>query len=123
MAAYQMEPIFDNVMKQGRLDNNVFSFYFDSKEDATNSRLILGGADPTYYVEPLVFFPVTEKYYWSLKASQILVGGKDIGLCKGGCTVVADTGTSLITGPSDELNVLLGNSNSILEKLTIIRLS
>src|SRR5689334_4752006 len=99
MAAYRMEPIFDNIMKQAKLENNAFSFYFDDHEDTKNSRLVLGGADPAYYVEPLIFFPVSDKYYWSIRASKILVGGEDIGLCAGGCTLVADTGTSLITGP------------------------
>ena len=104
-----MEPIFDNIMKQGKLDYNAFSFYFDAQEGAKNSRLILGGADASYYVPPLLFFPVTDKFYWSIKASKILVGGKDIGICVGGCTLVADTGTSLITGPSADLNILISN--------------
>merc|ERR1712224_818404 len=38
-----------------------------------------------------------------MKADNILVGGHDMGLCKNGCRVIADTGTSLITGPTDDL--------------------
>jgi cathepsin D len=51
---------------------------------------------------------VTDKYYWLLNADNILVNGEDLGLCKRGCKVVADTGTSLLTGPSDDLMTLLG---------------
>ena len=49
-------------------------------------------------------YSVIDKYYWMIKAENILVGGKDVGLCpKTGCRLIADTGTSLLTGPSDEL--------------------
>jgi len=46
-----------------------------------------------------------------MRAENILVDGKDIGLCPAGCSVIADSGTSLITGPSDDLYTLLESLN------------
>lgn len=48
-----------------------------------------------------------DKYYWMVKADNILVDGQDVGFCPKGCKVIADTGTSLITGPTDDLLRLL----------------
>lgn len=51
---------------------------------------------------------VVDKYYWMMHADNILVGGKDVGLCpKSGCRVIADTGTSIMSAPFDDLGTLL----------------
>jgi hypothetical protein len=57
---------------------------------------------------PVHYHPVIDKYYWTIKAENILLDGKDSGFCPKGCKVIADTGTSLVTGPYDELMKLLG---------------
>jgi len=45
-----------------------------------------------------------------LKADNILVDGKDIGLCHGeGCRLIMDTGTSIMSAPIDDLGTLLSN--------------
>lgn len=110
MAGAGITPIFDSIMNQGVLNHNVFSFYFDGEDGQKTSRLVLGGTDPSLYQGPILYFPVSDKYYWAVRASQILINGQDIGICQGGCTVVADTGTTLMTGPKTELNILLSNN-------------
>lgn len=86
----------------------MFSFYFSRTDGSKSSELTIGGWDDSHMDGPLHFHSVTDKYYWLLDADNILVGGKDVGLCKHGCKVVADTGTSLLTGPSDALMTLIG---------------
>lgn len=103
-----MQPLFDSVMQQKRLDKNIFSFYYDGGLDSQSSHLIFGGANPNFYTGTMSYFQVVDKYYWSLKAENILLNGKDVGLCVGGCRVVADTGTSLITSPHDQFEILVG---------------
>jgi cathepsin D len=108
MAAYDMAPVFDSIIKQNKLDSNVFSFYFAKNAGENDSRLIVGGVDSSLYEGDISYHKVVDPYYWTLKADNILIGGKDVGLCTHGCRVIADTGTSLLTGPEDQLFDLLG---------------
>lgn len=108
MAAYSLNPVFDNIMKQKKLDSNVFSFYFDRSESSRESRFILGGIDEDLFKGKINYNKVVDQYYWTILADKILIAGKDSGLCDS-CKVVADTGTSLITGPTNKLNKLLSH--------------
>ena len=107
MAAYNMNPLFDNMMKQKKLTRNIFSFFLNKNTERLESKLVIGGVDTSLYEPPLHYHKVVEQYYWTIQADKILVGGEDLGLCNK-CKVVVDTGTSLITGPYDDLQKLLG---------------
>jgi cathepsin D len=87
-----------------------------------DGRLTVGGTDPSLYTAPINYHSVVDQYYWELKADNILINGKDVGLCRNGCKVIADTGTSLITGPSDDLYTLLSTNNLINFALPIVYL-
>lgn len=80
-----------------------------NKVNSFESQITFGGYDVTKLDGPVHYHPVIDKYYWTIKAENILVNGKDEGFCPKGCKVIADTGTSLITGPYDDLMKLLGN--------------
>ena len=106
MAAYNMNPIFDNIMHQKKLNINVFSFFLSKENEKLQSKMILGGVDQTLYEGPLHFHRVVERYYWTIEADKILIGGKDVGICNK-CKLVVDTGTSLITGPYEDLHKIV----------------
>ena len=107
MAAYNFQPLFDNIMKQKKIKRNIFSFYFDTTLGSDESKFILGGVDERLITESVKYFPVIDKYYWTIEGKKILVNKNDLGICSYGCKLVADTGTSLITGPTKEVEALL----------------
>uniref|UniRef100_UPI00398F0AE4 cathepsin D-like n=1 Tax=Pristiophorus japonicus TaxID=55135 RepID=UPI00398F0AE4 len=99
-------PVFDNIMKQKLVQKNVFSFYLNRNPDTQpGGELLLGGTDPKYYTGEFYYLNVTRQAYWQIQMDKISIGDT-LTLCKGGCSAIVDTGTSLITGPAIEIEAL-----------------
>ncbi|XP_063800755.1 cathepsin D-like [Pseudophryne corroboree] len=98
--------VFDDIMQQKLVDNDVFSFYLNRDPDSQpGGELLLGGTDPEYYTGDFKYFNVTRKAYWQIRMDQVSVGGQ-LTLCKGSCEAIVDTGTSLLIGPVEEVTAL-----------------
>ncbi|CAI9545903.1 unnamed protein product [Staurois parvus] len=98
--------VFDDIMNQKLVDKNVFSFYLNRNPDAQpGGELLLGGTDPKFYTGDFNYMNVTRKAYWQIRMNHVEVGGQ-LTLCKGGCEAIVDTGTSLIIGPTEEIDAL-----------------
>ncbi|KAK7929827.1 hypothetical protein WMY93_006222 [Mugilogobius chulae] len=99
-------PVFDNMMLQKKLDQNVFSFYLNRNPDTQpGGELLLGGTDPKYFTGDFHYVNITRQAYWQIHMDGLKVGAQ-LGLCQGGCEAIVDTGTSLITGPAAEVKAL-----------------
>lgn len=96
-------PVFNNMIDQGLVEEPLFAFWFNRKQDGSEGgELTIGGMDPEHYTGNITWAPVSLKAYWEFKVDAMLFG--DQALCQGGCNAIADTGTSLMTGPTAEVN-------------------
>jgi cathepsin D len=96
-------PVFDQMVAQNAVEAPVFAFYLTRDEDhPTGSEVVFGGVDDKHYTGNISYIPVSKKGYWQFNMDKVSVGGQATG-CTSGCQAIADTGTSLLAGPSDEI--------------------
>ncbi|KAM9212168.1 cathepsin E [Dugong dugon] len=106
LAVGGVTPVFDNMMTQNVVDLPIFSVYMSSNpEGGMGSELIFGGYDYSHFSGSLNWVPVTKQGYWQIALDNIQVGGT-VMFCSEGCQAIVDTGTSLITGPSNSIKQL-----------------
>lgn len=116
----KVEPPFQNMLRQGVIDEPVFSFWLNrDEEDPNGGELVLGGVDPTHFKGEHTWAKVTRRGFWQFEMEKIKVKGASKSLCSEGCQAIADTGTSLLAGPVDEveeLNKIIGATSVLVEE-------
>ncbi|KAK0579989.1 hypothetical protein LWI29_034615 [Acer saccharum] len=94
-------PVWYNMVKQGLIKDPVFSFWLNRNEkEAEGGEIVFGGLDPKHFKGQHTYVPVTQKGYWQFDMGDVLINGKPTGYCAAGCKAIADSGTSLLTGPT-----------------------
>ncbi|KAL4312002.1 hypothetical protein GQ457_01G036410 [Hibiscus cannabinus] len=94
-------PVWYNMVNQGLVKEPVFSFWLNRNiKDEEGGELVFGGVDSNHYKGEHTHVPVTQKGYWQFDMGDVLVGGETTGFCSGGCAAIADSGTSMLAGPT-----------------------
>ncbi|KAJ8400182.1 hypothetical protein AAFF_G00398760 [Aldrovandia affinis] len=100
-------PVFDHIMSQHVLKEEVFSVYYSRDPKHTpGGEIVLGGTDPDYYTGNFHYLQTSQVGKWEIQMKGVSVG-PDLLFCKEGCTAVVDTGSSYITGPASSVSVLM----------------
>jgi cathepsin D len=55
ISVYNAAPLFQSLISQGQLDQQVFSFYLAEQ----GSELYIGGTNPSHYTSDFTYVPVT----------------------------------------------------------------
>ncbi|XP_034271155.1 embryonic pepsinogen-like [Pantherophis guttatus] len=100
----QATPVFDNLMKEGLVQQHLFSVYLSRK--ATGSKITFGGIDHSHYTGSINWIPVSQQTYWQISMDNVLVNGNTVA-CNSGCQAIVDTGTSLLAGPPSGISSIL----------------
>ncbi len=90
-------PPFFNLIAQDSSLDPVFSFYLPKNANSTGV-LDIGGIDTNHYVGELHNVALTSKTYWETHMDSFTVGETKL---HGTARIVLDSGTSLLTGPTE----------------------
>lgn len=112
-----VNPVWYNMLYQKLVQEPVFSFWLNRDvEGEKGGELVLGGVDPHHFKGNHTYTPVTRLGYWQFDMGDVLLDGQSTGFCAGGCAAIADSGTSLLAGPTGivaEINYAIGATGII----------
>ncbi|XP_042976367.1 aspartic proteinase A1-like isoform X1 [Carya illinoinensis] len=110
-------PVWYNMVNQGLIKEPVFSFWLNRNiEGEEGGEIVFGGVDSDHYNGEHTYVPVTQKGYWQFDLDDVLVDGETTGFCGDGCSAIADSGTSLLAGPTTvitQINHAIGASGVV----------
>ncbi|KAI5069998.1 hypothetical protein GOP47_0014341 [Adiantum capillus-veneris] len=101
IAVDNVTPVWYNMLDQELVSEPVFSFWLNrNADDDIGGEIIFGGMDPDHFIGNHTYVPVSRKGYWQFDMGDVLVDGESTGFCADGCAAIADSGTSLLAGPT-----------------------
>ncbi|XP_073989776.1 cathepsin D-like isoform X2 [Rhodnius prolixus] len=103
-AGSKVEPVFHTLIKQGLVEDRIFSFFLNRDPNGDlGGEMILGGWNDYYFDSSKInYIRLSKVDKWQFKVDSISSTNKTM-FCKDSCEAIADTGTTMIIGPTDEI--------------------
>ncbi|EDQ88496.1 uncharacterized protein MONBRDRAFT_32800 [Monosiga brevicollis MX1] len=102
-------PVWYNMVQQQVVEQNMYSFYLNRNPNGVSGgELTLGGYDESHFAGPIHWTDVTVDGYWQFTMTGLSI--ENTPYCTN-CKAIADTGTSLLAGPTDvvkQINKAIG---------------
>lgn len=93
-------PAFFSLIEQKLIEEEVFAFYLGNSR-LDKGELTVGGMDPAHYTGEMVWVPLLAATYWEISMDDVQINGQSY--VSGPVKAIVDSGTSLLTGPSDKV--------------------
>ncbi|GAB5362470.1 hypothetical protein AAMO2058_000799500 [Amorphochlora amoebiformis] len=112
LSATKEKTLFDNLMQSNQLEKNWLSFYYDVYG---KSGIVFGEVHKDLYKGPVHWVNVNKKLYWQVELVDVTIGTRSLAkenrLCREQekCILVFDTGTSILTAPTESASVMLNH--------------
>lgn len=100
ISVLKLPTVFDQMVSQGVVQDNSFSFYLTDKPNAEGSALVLGGVDQKFYTGTFTYHNLKAENYWLIELADIKIGSTSV-KPSGSTNGIVDTGTSLMVGSSE----------------------
>jgi len=105
IAVNGMNPFFQAALASGAIKEAKFAFSLSKDASAASGgELTLGGVDKSKYTGDFTYTPITTKGYWQFACDKVTVDGQDFA---SGIKAIADTGTSLLAIPTEQVTTLV----------------
>jgi len=99
LSVNKVTPAFNNLVEQKQVSSAQFAFYLGNS-DSDVGELVLGGTDPAHYTGSFSYVPLVAQTYWQISLGGLSLEGSRA-VYGAGNNAIVDSGTSLLTGPSD----------------------
>ena len=97
-----MEPVFNQMIDMGIVNQSLFSFYLSSDQN-TNGELLLGNYNKDHVTDGIFYVPLTSETYWEINMKSLSIINQSMISTN---RAIVDTGTSLLVGPTKDIKNL-----------------